>query len=107
MFLVGVPFAARAQTVQTNQAELARETQPSLTPTPAPGAVAGQAVASPNDTDLGEQQILKRTPEYQAFTISFTTPFFYTSNVAITPTHELSDVVVAPTAAFYYQPRIT
>jgi hypothetical protein len=107
LLAIGTPFLAHAQTVQTNQAELARETQPSLTPTPAPGAVAGQAVASPNDTDLGEQQILKRTPEYQAFTISFTTPVFYTSNVALTPTHELSDVVIAPTAAFYYQPRIT
>src|SRR5438477_12202329 len=101
-------FPVHAQTVQTNQAQLARETQPSFTPTPAPGsAQAEQAVASPNDTDLGEQQILKRTPEYQAFTISFTTPVFYTSNVALTPTHELSDVVIAPTAAVYYQPRIT
>ena len=36
----------------------------------------GYAVASPNDKDLGEQQILKRQAEYKPFTFSFAVPFF-------------------------------
>ena len=108
LFLFGTPFAAQAQTVQTNQAQLARETQPGFTPTPAPGTLeAGQAVASPNDADLGEQQILKRTPEYQPFSASISVPIFYTSNVALTPNNEKSDVVIAPVVGAFYDPRIT
>lgn len=108
LFLFGMPFAVQAQTVQTNQAELARETQPLVGPTPYPGAPpTEQAIASPNDTDLGEQQILKRKSEYQPFTISASVPVYYTSNVALTPSHELSDVVTAPVVGVYYQPRLT
>jgi len=108
LFLVGAPFAAYAQTVQTNQAELARQTQPTFTPTPAPGTVeTGQAVASPNDTDLGEQQILKRAPEYEPFSASLSVPIYYTSNVALTPNNEKSDAVIAPVVGAFYDPRIT
>jgi hypothetical protein len=108
LFLVGAPFTAQAQTVQTNQAELARQTQPGFTPTPAPGTVeSGQVVPSPNDTDLGEQQILKRAPEYQPFSASMSVPIFYTSNVALTPNNEKSDVVIAPVVGAFYDPRIT
>jgi Putative beta-barrel porin 2 len=107
LFLFGMSFAAQAQTVQTNQAELARQTQPQFTPTPAPGAVeAGQAVASPNDVDLGEQQILKRTERYQPFTATASAPIYYTSNVALTDTHVRGDVVEAPTVGVFYQPKI-
>lgn len=108
LVLVGISVAAQAQTVQTNQAELARQTQPSFTPTPAPGTVeTGQAVASPNDADLGEQQILKRAPEYQPFSASISVPVYYTSNVALTPNNEKSDVVMAPVAGAFYDPQIT
>ena len=108
LFLVGMSLAAQAQTVQTNQAELARETQPSITPTPVPGTVeSGQAVASPNDTDLGEQQILKRASEYQAFSASLSVPAFYTSNVALTPNNEKEDIVIAPVVGAFYDPQIT
>lgn len=108
LLLVAISRAAHAQTVQTNQAQLARETQPSFTPTPAPGTVeTGQAVASPNDTDLGEQQILKRAPEYQAFSASIAVPVYYTSNVALTPSNEKSDVVIAPVVGAFYDPQIT
>ena len=108
LFLFGTPFAAQAQTVQTNQAQLARETQPGFTPTPAPGTVeTGQAVASPNDADLGEQQILKRAPEYQPFSASISVPIFYTSNVALTPNNEKDDIVIAPIVGAFYDPRIT
>ena len=67
----------------------------------------GYAVASPNDKDLGEQQILKRAEEYKPFTFSFAAPFFYTSNVALTSSGVEDDVLVAPALAFTYQPRIT
>lgn len=107
LFLCGTPFIARAQTVQTNQAALARETQPSFTPTPAPGTVeGGQAVASPNDVDLGEQQILKRQERYQPFTATASAPIYYTSNVALTNTNVKSDVVEAPNVGVFYQPRL-
>ena len=67
----------------------------------------GYAVASPNDKDLGEQQILKRQAEYKPFTFSFAVPFFYTSNVALTSRGVEDDVPLAPALAFNYQPHIT
>jgi hypothetical protein len=108
LFLVEMPFAAQAQTVQTNQAELARQTQPAFTPTPAPpGVEPSQTVASPNDVDLGEQQILKRTQRYQPFTVTASSPVYYTSNVALTNSNEKGDVVEAPSVGVFYQPRIS
>jgi hypothetical protein len=74
---------------------------------PIAGEEQGYAVASPNDKDLGEQQILKRAEEYLPFTLSFTAPFFYTSNVALTSSGEEDDVLIAPGISFTYQPRIT
>ena len=91
----------RAQLTQT-------QTQPPLGPaTTQEGVEGGQIAASPNDADLGEQQILKRVEEYQPFTASVGTPLFYTSNVALTSSGERSDLVVAPAAAVYYEPQIT
>jgi hypothetical protein len=77
---------------------------PEVTPN---GVQQGEAAASPNDTDLGEQQILKRVEEYQPFTASVATPFYYTSNVALTHKGVHGDFLVAPAAGVYYQPRIT
>src|ERR1017187_10001603 len=51
----------------------------------------GHAAASPNDPDLGVQEILKRQDEYQPFTISFATPIYYNSNVALVNSGERSD----------------
>src|SRR4029077_4917139 len=51
--------------------------------------------------------ILKRTEAYQPFSVLVNAPFFYTSNVALTPSHELSDFVIAPAVGIYYEPRIT
>src|SRR5437868_14549699 len=48
----------------------------------------GHVVTSPNDPDLGEQQILKRTESYQAFSASIGAPFYWTSNVALTNSGE-------------------
>jgi hypothetical protein len=67
----------------------------------------GHAAASPNDPDLGVQEILKRQEEYQPFTISFATPIYYTSNVALVNSGERSDVIAAPVIGLSYDPQIT
>ena len=97
------------QTVQADQAQLAREQSPTQFGTNAPpsGIADGHAVSTPNDSDLGEQQILKRVEEYQPFTVSVGAPFYWTSNVALTRSGEKSDFIVAPAAAVIYEPRIT
>jgi hypothetical protein len=71
------------------------------------GEQEGYAAESPNDPDLGEQRILKHKEQYQPFTFSFGTPFFYTSNIALVRAGEQSDFIVAPALALFYQPRIT
>jgi hypothetical protein len=113
LLLIGTQREAQAQAVQINiaqltrtqdQAQMQRPLVPGATPT---GVVDGQAVASPNDADLGVQQILKRNEEYQPFTASAGCPIYYTSNVALTNGGERGDLITAPMAAVYYQPRIT
>ena len=74
----------------------------------APSAEAqGYAIASPNEQDIGEQQILKGIEEYKPFTASVYSPFFWTSNVALVSSGEEDDVLVAPGVTLLYQPRIT
>ena len=65
------------------------------------------AAPSPNDPDLGEQAILKRQEHYRAFTVSFATPIFYTSNVALVRSGEEHDFIFAPEFGISYAPRIT
>ncbi len=67
----------------------------------------GYAAPSANDADLGEQAILKRQQEYLPFTFSASLPYYWTSNVALTRTGEVSDGVLAPAFTFAYQPRLT
>ena len=105
-FFLALANQGLAQTVQADQAELARNQAP-YSPNTAGETVDGHAAASPNDADLGEQQILKRTEEYQPFTVSVGAPFYWTSNVALSNSGEQSDFIVAPVAAIYYEPRIT
>jgi hypothetical protein len=77
-------------------------------PTVAPTAqVQGYAVASPNEADIGEQQILKRMEEYKPFTVSVYSPFYWTSNAALVSKGEQDDILVAPGVTLLYQPRIT
>ena len=71
------------------------------------GVEEGRAAESPNDPDIGEQEILKRIQRYEPFTVSISTPFYYTSNVALTRTAEMSDVLFAPAVAITYAPRFT
>jgi len=66
----------------------------------------GYAAPSANDSDLGVQAILKRQEEYRAFTFSASLPYYWTSNVALTRTGEVSDGVLAPAFTFAYQPRL-
>ncbi len=65
------------------------------------------AAQTPNDPDLGVQEILKRVERYQPFTASVAVPFYYTSNVALVRRGEQDDFVTAPAASFTYAPRIT
>jgi hypothetical protein len=67
----------------------------------------GRSAESPNDADIGEQEILKRIERYEPFTASVATPFYYTSNVALTRRGELGDVLIAPVAGVTYAPRFT
>jgi hypothetical protein len=97
------------QTVQANQAELARD-QAAIAPrpiVPTTGAEEEPIVTSPYDADLGEQRILKRAESYKAFSASVGVPFYWTSNVALTNQGEQTDFIVSPVAAIAYQPRIT
>lgn len=101
---------AQSSSAQSDQADIAR-TQTTLVPGGAPtgpsDVVDGHAAPSPNDADLGEQQILKRTEQYQPFTVSVGAPFYWTSNVALSNSGEMSDFIVAPSAAIFYEPRIS
>lgn len=109
LFLLIPSGSVRGQIVQLNQIALVQAQNQTLVPPTAPSAATGvnEVPSSPNDADLGEQQILKRTEEYQPFTASLSSPIFYTSNVALTPNNEKSDVVIAPVAGLYCDPRIT
>src|SRR2546423_11089614 len=103
---------AMGQTDQTSQAvdrsQLFRS-EPSIVPgepiSQNPTAF-GYAAPSANDADLGVQAILKRQQEYLPFTISASAPYYWTSNVALAPSGEVSDGVFAPSFVFAYQPRL-
>src|SRR5437870_1239730 len=66
----------------------------------------GYAAPSANDADLGVQAILKRQEEYKPFTFSASLPYYWTSNVALVRTGEVSDGVLAPSFVFAYQPKL-
>jgi len=109
VFVIGLLGSAHGQIVQLNQVALLQAPNQSLVPSTAPnssGAAANQIPSSPNDADLGEQQILKREDTYLPFILSSMTPIFYTSNVALTNNGEVSDVVVAPLVSAFYDPKI-
>jgi hypothetical protein len=107
--LAQASFAQGPTSQNVDRAQLLQDqTQPPFgTSTTSEGVEDGHAAASPNDADIGEQEVLKRTTAYQPITASLASPIFYTSNVALTRRGEMSDVVIAPMAAAYYQPRIT
>jgi hypothetical protein len=102
--LIGTHLDVQAQTDQINRAQLTQsQIQTPLVPSLSPG---GTTVPSPNDADLGEQEVLKRVERYEPWTVSIASPVFYTTNVALTDRAEKHDIISAPVAAVYYQPRI-
>jgi hypothetical protein len=113
--LATAALACREACGQTGQASQAVDrsqifqSQPSLRPgepiNQNPNAF-GYAAPSANDADLGVQAILKRQEEYQPFTFSASLPYYWTSNVALVNTGEVSDGVLAPAFVFAYQPRL-
>jgi len=107
--LAATSFAQGPSSQDVDRAQLLQgQTQPPFGPAGSPeGVEDGHAASSPNDADIGEQEILKRTTEYQPLTLSLGSPIFYTSNVALTRSGELSDVVIAPVVGASYDPQIT
>ncbi len=102
------PLHAQAPISAQDRAALLRsQANPSYTPSPTTGEEEGYAVTTPNDKDLGEQQILKHAEEYQPFTASVAAAFYYTSNVALTRNAVEHDWVFAPGVSINYQPRFT
>jgi hypothetical protein len=79
---------------------------PTSTTTPE-GVDQGYASGSPNDSDLGEQQILKQAEKYEPFRIETGVPIYYTSNVALVDRGAMSDVIIAPLVSLTYAPKLT
>src|SRR6476620_3248167 len=102
--------SARAQappgSAQSRAELFGRQAYPGASATPGV-ETEGYPVTSPNDKDIGEQQILKRAEEYKPFTISIYSPFYWTSNAALVSRGEQDDVLVAPGVTLMYEPRIT
>jgi hypothetical protein len=102
--------AAFGQTVTTGVDRanvLQGQTQPPFGSPVAPeGFEDGHAVATPNDPDIGQQEILKPTAQSHPFTVLLATPVFYTSNVALTNHGEVGDVVFAPVMGAFYDPQL-
>lgn len=96
--LILSPAAAFAQNSST-RADIARSQTDVIATDHAP--------PSPNDEDLGEQAILTRSESYQPFQASFGLPAYYTSNVALSRSHEQDDFLAAPVVALSFQPRLT
>lgn len=111
--LAACVFAAPAGWSQTaDQSQNRADIMPGAPTTPfgptAAGVNAqGYAVASPNDKDLGEQQILRRREEYLPFNVSVSAPVFYTSNVALVRDGAEDDVLFSPGLSLTYQPLLT
>jgi hypothetical protein len=99
---------APAQTTAADRARLFRS-QTTIQPPesiPSTGVDQGYAAASPNDSDLGEQAILKRVEKYEPFTLETGVPIYYTSNVALVDRGQVSDVIIAPVIGITYAPKL-
>jgi hypothetical protein len=110
MVLLASGTSLRAQQVSVqDRAQLLRNpsTSPSDPYSEENGVDNGRAAESENDADVGEQEILKRIERYEPFTATISTPFYYTSNVALVRSGEQSDVLFAPAAGVTYAPRLT
>jgi hypothetical protein len=111
LLLIALALAAHSARAQSSAADRARliSSQSPFTPptTVSPGGVdQGYAAASPNDSDLGEQAILKRVEKYEPFTLETGVPIYYTSNVALVDRGRVSDVIIAPVIGVTYAPKL-
>ena len=106
LFFVAGTLAAQNVDTGESRADVARM-QSDATTGPLSGEVNGHAAASPNDSDLGDQEIVTRQQRYQTITVAVAAPVYYTSNAFLSRSNEVTDVVEAPGAAIYYQPRLT
>ena len=98
---------AVAQTSQLDRSQILRiEPGAQIGAPTATNEALGYAAPSENDAELGVQAILKRQERYRPFTFTLSTPFFYTTNVALTRNGEVGDGVFAPALTLAYQPRI-
>jgi hypothetical protein len=108
ILLAGIQSAtAQNPTQAVDRAQLLRA-QPTLRDEPATDGDDEETVAaSPNDPDLGEQAILKRSERYRAFTVYASVPLSYTSNVALSRTGEQEDLLFTPNVGFAWAPKLT
>ncbi len=98
---------------QASNADRARLLQSQANLAPLPPSASGEgvdqnyAVSTPNDTDLGDQAILKRVEKYDPFTLELGVPIYYTSNVALVDRGAMGDTIIAPVVGLTYAPKIT
>lgn len=99
----------QAQTRAADRARLQTNQSPVQSPvsTTYDGVDQGYAAASPNDSDLGEQAILKRVEKYEPFTIETGVPIYYTSNVALVDRGQVGATIIAPVIGITYAPKIS
>ncbi|MBA3543530.1 MAG: hypothetical protein H0T83_03690 [Chthoniobacterales bacterium] len=100
--------SAPAQSTAADRARLVSSQSPFTPPSSVStnGVEQGYAASSPNDSDLGEQAILKRVEKYEPFTLETGVPIYYTSNVALVNRGRVSDVIIAPVIGVTYAPRL-
>jgi hypothetical protein len=104
MLLCVRPVAGQAVEASSTRADIAR----SQTETSPGGTQFNAGAATANDADLGQQEVIaEQQQKYQPFTVAVAAPIYWTSNAFLTRSDEASDVITAPGAAIYYQPRIT
>jgi hypothetical protein len=98
---------ARAQSSAADRARLLRTEAAFQTPSNVSpeGVDQNYAAASPNDSDLGEQAILKRVESYEPFTLETGVPIYYTSNVALVDRGKVGAAITAPVVGLTYAPR--
>ncbi len=108
---LGAATQGRAQapiTQSVDRAQLLRNQPPALRESSTAAATTdGEIAASPNDPDLGEQAILKRSGRYQPFSFFAVAAGSYTSNVALASSNEQDDFLFTPSFGLNYAPRLT
>lgn len=105
--IISASQPAMAQNSAADRARLLRTESAFQTPNnvSAEGVDQNYAAASPNDSDLGEQAILKRVESYEPFSLETGVPIYYTSNVALVDQGKVGAAITAPVIGLTYAPR--